>query len=125
MSDDANLPVPQAPDSEMLLGFWYPALRSAEIRGQKLKRAMLLGMSLVIGRDAHSRAFALRDRCPHRGMPLSFGRFDGEVVECAYHGWQFDAQTAQCREIPSLTADSKLKVERIFATRFPCEEQDG
>jgi phenylpropionate dioxygenase-like ring-hydroxylating dioxygenase large terminal subunit len=80
---------------------------------------------LVIGRDVAGKPFALRDVCPHRAFPLSFGRFDGASVECAYHGWQFDAHTGQCRHVPSLTADSKLKVDRIFAGSFPCEERDG
>ena len=111
--------------SEMLWGFWYPALRSDQVRGRKLERAMLLEVPLVIGRDTAGKAFALRDICPHRAFPLSFGQFDGTAVECAYHGWQFDAHTGQCRTIPSLTADSKLKCERIFAGSFPCEESDG
>src|SRR5207253_1308273 len=80
---------------------------------------------LVLGRDAQGRAFALRDSCPHRGMPLSFGHFDGITLECCYHGWQFDAHTGRCTAIPSLSADSRLKVERIFAGHFPCEERDG
>jgi phenylpropionate dioxygenase-like ring-hydroxylating dioxygenase large terminal subunit len=111
--------------SEMLWGFWYPALRSDQVRGRKLARAMLLEVPLVIGRDTAGKAFALRDICPHRAFPLSFGQFDGTAVECAYHGWQFDAHTGQCRTIPSLTADSKLKCERIFAGSFPCAESDG
>lgn len=111
--------------SEFLWGFWYPALRSEEVRGRKLARAMLLEVPLVIGRDAAGRPFALRDVCPHRAFPLSFGEFDGANVECAYHGWQFDAHTGQCRHIPSLTADSKLKCERIYAGSFPCAERDG
>jgi phenylpropionate dioxygenase-like ring-hydroxylating dioxygenase large terminal subunit len=111
--------------SEMLWGFWYPALPSARVRGRQLERAMLLEVPLVVGRDAAGKPFALRDVCPHRAFPLSFGRFDGASVECAYHGWQFDAHTGQCRAIPSLTADSKLKCERIFAGSFPCEERDG
>jgi len=110
---------------EMLWGFWYPALRSDQVRGRKLERAMLLEVPLVIGRDMAGKAFALRDICPHRAFPLSFGQFDGTAVECAYHGWQFDAHTGQCRAIPSLTADSKLKCERIFAGSFPCAESDG
>jgi phenylpropionate dioxygenase-like ring-hydroxylating dioxygenase large terminal subunit len=109
----------------MLWGFWYPALRSDEVRGRKLERAMLLDVPLVLGRDAAGKAFALRDVCPHRAFPLSFGQFDGSAVECAYHGWQFDAHTGQCRAIPSLTPDSKLKIERIYAGSFPCEERDG
>ena len=111
--------------AEMLWGFWYPALRSNQVLGRKLERAMLLDVPLVLGRDAHGKPFALRDVCPHRAFPLSFGLFDGDSVECAYHGWQFDAHTGQCRTIPSLTPDSKLKCERIYAGAFPCEESDG
>ena len=116
---------PREAASQMLWGFWYPALPSSRVRGRKLERAMLLEVPLVIGRDSAGKPFALRDVCPHRAFPLSFGRFDGASVECAYHGWQFDAHTGQCRAIPSLTADSKLKCERIFAGSFPCEERDG
>jgi phenylpropionate dioxygenase-like ring-hydroxylating dioxygenase large terminal subunit len=110
---------------EMLWGFWYPALRSSRVFGRRLTRAMLLEVPLVLGRDAAGKPFALRDVCPHRAFPLSFGQFDGANVECAYHGWKFEAHTGQCREIPSLTSDSKLKCERIYAGAFPCEERDG
>src|SRR5260370_40611371 len=67
----------------------------------------------------------MRDSCPDRGIPLSYGHSDGQTVECSYHGWRFDACTARCVEIPSLTSQDKLKVERIFAGHFPCEERDG
>jgi phenylpropionate dioxygenase-like ring-hydroxylating dioxygenase large terminal subunit len=110
---------------EMMWGFWYPALRSSNVYGRKLVRTMLLEVPLVLGRDAAGKPFVLRDVCPHRAFPLSFGQFDGASVECAYHGWQFDAHTGQCRTIPSLTPDSKLKCERIYAGSFPCEERDG
>ncbi len=124
MSD--NTPLKSSdPTSDMLWGFWYPALRSDQLRGHKLERAMLLEVPLVLGRDSAGKPFALRDVCPHRAFPLSFGRFDGASVECAYHGWQFDAHTGQCRHIPSLTSDSKLKCDRIYAGSFPCEERDG
>ena len=116
---------PSNPAGDMLWGFWYPALRSDQLLAHRLQRALLLEVPLVIGRDAAGKPFALRDVCPHRAFPLSFGRFDGASVECAYHGWQFDAHTGQCRHIPSLTADSKLKCERIYAGSFPCEERDG
>jgi phenylpropionate dioxygenase-like ring-hydroxylating dioxygenase large terminal subunit len=115
---------PNQDTGEVLWGFWYPALRSEELRARKLKRATLLDVPLVLGRDAAGKPFALRDICPHRAYPLSFGRCDGATVECAYHGWQFDAHTGQCRHIPSLTADSKLRCERISAGSFPCEERD-
>jgi phenylpropionate dioxygenase-like ring-hydroxylating dioxygenase large terminal subunit len=112
-------------DPGFLWDFWYPALRSSEIKGRKLTTAVLLEVPLVLGRTTDGKAFAMRDSCPHRGIPLSYGHFDGQTVECSYHGWRFDACTARCVEIPSLTNQDKLKVERIFAGHYPCEERDG
>ncbi len=112
-------------DAEMLPGFWYPAPRSTQVARKRMQTALLLEIPLTIGRDAQGRVFAMRDTCPHRGMPLSFGRLEAGNVECSYHGWQFDVHSGQCMVIPSLTADSKLKCDRIFADAFPCEERDG
>jgi phenylpropionate dioxygenase-like ring-hydroxylating dioxygenase large terminal subunit len=112
-------------DLGFLWDFWYPALRSTEITGRRLSTAMLLEVPLVLGRTSDGKAFAMRDSCPHRGMPLSNGRFDGQSVECSYHGWRFDACTGQCLELPSLTSQHKLKVDRVFAGHYPCEERDG
>jgi phenylpropionate dioxygenase-like ring-hydroxylating dioxygenase large terminal subunit len=112
-------------DAGFLWDFWYPALRSTEIHGQKLATAMLLEVPLVLGRTAGGKVFAMRDSCPHRGIPLSYGRLDGEALECSYHGWRFEACSGRCVEIPSLTSQDKLKVERIFAGSYPCEERDG
>src|SRR5215472_4530981 len=87
----------------MLTDFWYPALRSSQLRGKKkLTKALLLGIPLVVGRDEQGRAFAMRDSCPHRGMPLSYGTVYGQQIECPYHGWRFDVHSGTCREIPSL-----------------------
>jgi phenylpropionate dioxygenase-like ring-hydroxylating dioxygenase large terminal subunit len=112
-------------DGELLWGFWYPALRSDEVRGRALVTSTRMDVQLVLGRDSAGKAFALRDICPHRAFPLSAGSCDGQTVECTYHGWRFDAHTGQCREIPSITADSKLQCDRIYAGSFPCEERDG
>jgi phenylpropionate dioxygenase-like ring-hydroxylating dioxygenase large terminal subunit len=112
-------------DPGFLWDFWYPAMPSSGIRGQKLATAMLLDVPLVLGRTREGNSFAIRDACPHRGIPLSYGRFDGQTVECSYHGWRFDACSGRCVEIPSLTSQDKLKVERISAGHYPCLERDG
>jgi phenylpropionate dioxygenase-like ring-hydroxylating dioxygenase large terminal subunit len=122
---ELHSPQRQAPDSLMLTGFWYRALPADRVHRNQLQQAILLEIALVIGRDRHDKPFALRDACPHRGMPLHCGRFDGENVECSYHGWTFDARSGQCELIPSLTADQNLKIDRIYAGSYPCEEQDG
>ena len=121
----ADLLKRQAPDALMLTGFWYRALPSEKVKPGQLHKALLLEIPLVIGRDRNGRAFALRDACPHRGMPLSCGQFDGEQVECSYHGWRFEAHSGQCQLIPSLTADQNLKVDRIYAGNYACEERDS
>jgi len=112
-------------DAGFLWEFWYPALRSDQIRGQKLATAMLLEVPLVLGRTNGGKSFAMRDSCPHRGIPLSYGHFDGTNVQCSYHGWEFDACSGKCVLIPSLTSHDKLKAERISAGHFPSEERDG
>ena len=112
-------------DAGFLWDFWYPTMRSDEIYGKHLATAMLLEVPLVLGRTSEGKAFAMRDARPHRGIPLSYGHFDGKNVQCSYHGWEFDACNGQCVLIPSLTSQDKLKVERIPAGHYPCEERDG
>jgi phenylpropionate dioxygenase-like ring-hydroxylating dioxygenase large terminal subunit len=124
-ASESAAPERQATDGAMLYGFWYRAVPANKLPANKLQKAMLLEVPLVLGRDQQRRPFALHDACPHRGMPLSCGRFDGEQVECNYHGWKFDAHSGQCRAIPSLTSDQKLKVDRIYAGSYPCEERDS
>jgi phenylpropionate dioxygenase-like ring-hydroxylating dioxygenase large terminal subunit len=113
------------PPAEMIFGDWYPALRAGELRAGKTAKAMLLGIPLLLGRKTGGKLFALRDLCPHRGIPLSAGWFDGETVICKYHGWRFEPCGGQCKEIPSLTSHETLDPTRIFASAFPCEERDG
>ena len=120
-----DIPQRQMPDSLMLHGFWYRALPGHQVGRDRLHKATLLDTPLVIVRDRQGKPFALRDACPHRGMPLSCGGFDGQQVECSYHGWRFEARTGQCQLIPSLTADQKLKIDRIYAGSYACEERDS
>src|SRR5260370_33514286 len=81
----ANEPVREV-DPGFLWDFWYPAIRGSEIRGTKLVTAIVLEVPLVLGRTTAGHAFAIRDSCPHRGMPPSYGPFDGQTVACSYHG---------------------------------------
>jgi phenylpropionate dioxygenase-like ring-hydroxylating dioxygenase large terminal subunit len=115
----------QGPSATLIYDDWYPALRTDTLHKGKLTKAMLLDIPLVLGRRTDGRVFALRDSCPHRGIPLSVGWFDGNRVTCRYHGWEFEPCSGQCELIPSLTSEDKLDATRIYATAFPCEERDG
>ncbi|HZB88613.1 MAG TPA: Rieske 2Fe-2S domain-containing protein [Terracidiphilus sp.] len=115
----------QGPSATLIYDDWYPALRTDMLRRGRLAKAMLLGIPLVLGRRGDGCVFAMRDSCPHRGIPLSEGWFDGNRVTCRYHGWEFEPCSGRCELIPSLTPHDKLDATRIYATAFPCEERDG
>src|SRR6187397_258115 len=43
--------------------------------------------NIAVFRNGDDRIFALLDRCPHKGGPLSQGIVFGERVACPLHGW--------------------------------------
>jgi nitrite reductase (NADH) small subunit len=45
------------------------------------------GVEIAVFRTAADTVFALRDKCPHRGGPLSQGIVFGESVACPLHNW--------------------------------------
>ena len=45
------------------------------------------GMAVAVFRTADDRVFALLDRCPHKGGPLSQGIVHGDAVACPLHNW--------------------------------------
>lgn len=42
---------------------------------------------IAVFRTGEDEVFALEDRCPHRGGPLSQGIVCGKHVTCPMHGW--------------------------------------
>lgn len=42
---------------------------------------------IAVFRNGRDEVFALDDRCPHRGGPLSQGIVHGQSVTCPLHGW--------------------------------------
>ncbi|MEO0550240.1 MAG: aromatic ring-hydroxylating dioxygenase subunit alpha [Pseudomonadota bacterium] len=107
---------------------WYLAAVSADVKPGTQVRKILLGEPIVLARTDQGEAFALRDICPHRMVPLSTGRqvdTDGQAtLECPYHGWRFGTDGV-CRFIPALTDDSPYEPEKIKVRRYPVYETNG
>jgi phenylpropionate dioxygenase-like ring-hydroxylating dioxygenase large terminal subunit len=110
--------------AEMLTDVWYLAMPARDLKRGKMQPKTLLNRKILFGRGNDGTPFAMRDVCPHRGIPLSHGRFDGKEIECCYHGWRFDCQGA-CTFIPSLLPDQKFDVNRVSVLNYPCREIQG
>jgi nitrite reductase/ring-hydroxylating ferredoxin subunit len=96
---------------------WTPVALARDIEAGTSAGVVLDGAEVVIWRDTGARVHAWEDRCPHRGMKLSFGFVRGDRIACLYHGWEYDG-TATCRYIPAhpdLAVPASIRVERYRA----------
>ncbi|MBG4885049.1 nitrite reductase small subunit NirD [Pseudomonas aeruginosa] len=50
---------------------------------------------IAIFRAADDQVFALDDRCPHKGGPLSQGLIYGKRVACPMHNWQIELESGE------------------------------
>jgi nitrite reductase (NADH) small subunit len=82
--------------------------------GARVVRSATHG-DIAVFRNAEDEVFALEDRCPHRGGPLSQGIVFGRRVSCPLHGWTVELQDG-CAVAP----------DKGCARRFPVNLQaDG
>jgi vanillate O-demethylase monooxygenase subunit len=91
---------------------WYVAAWSKEVGRQLLSRR-LLDEPVVLYRTNDGRPVALLDRCAHKLAPLSMGRLVDDVVQCGYHGMEYDC-TGQCVRVPGQDRIPKTAKVRSF-----------
>lgn len=70
------------------MGEWVTvgALESIPRLGARVVRSQVHG-DIAVFRTADDAVFALLDRCPHKGGPLSQGIVFGTKVACPLHNW--------------------------------------
>lgn len=85
-------------------------------------RAVIGDTDIVVWRTADGQANAWNNRCPHRGMRLSFGFVRGDRLACLYHGWQFGPDSV-CRYIPA--HPDLVPPDTITATVYRVVESGG
>jgi nitrite reductase (NADH) small subunit len=59
------------------------------------------GMDIAIFRNASDEVFALLDRCPHKGGPLSQGIVSAKGVACPLHNWTIELDSG-CAQAPDV-----------------------
>jgi len=75
------------------------------------------GAPVAVFRTGDDEVFALVDRCPHRGGPLSEGIISGRTVACPLHNWviALDSGEAKAPDVgcaPSIPV--RLEDSRIY-----------
>jgi nitrite reductase (NADH) small subunit len=104
---------------------WIPICRVEDIPVLGSRRvARDRACDVAIFRNAEDKVFALLDRCPHKGGPLSQGIVFGESVACPLHNWTIGLADG-CAKAPDegCTQRFAVKVEardRCRWTRKSC-----
>ena len=52
---------------------------------------------IAIFRNADDEVFALHDKCPHKGGPLSQGIVHGKTVTCPLHSWKIGLDSGEAQ----------------------------
>ena len=108
----------------MIRNAWYAIGLSGEFE-RKLRGEVVAGRPLVVWRAEDGEVVALDARCAHKRFPLWEGKLlDDGSLECAYHGFAYDAE-GRCVAIPALhDASDKIPVT-AKQRKYPVCEQDG
>lgn len=115
------------PYVEAKLGFrnhWYPVRFSKDIAEGQAITVKALGEAMILKR-IDGKVWAIRDRCLHRGVPLSrkLDCYTKDTITCWYHGYTYRVQTGELINILAVP-DSRLIGRRKIVT-FPVEEAKG
>ncbi len=73
---------------------------SIDLAPQQVMRAIDGQYDMAVWRSTSGVVSAWENRCPHRGMRLSYGFVRGESLACAYHGWHYSCE-GYCHYIPA------------------------
>jgi phenylpropionate dioxygenase-like ring-hydroxylating dioxygenase large terminal subunit len=101
---------------------WLIAARSEQVTSKKVYKRKLMKREIVLFRNKQGEVAALKDQCPHKGLPLSQGHMHKGNIVCGYHGWAFDT-TGQCVQAPCLNANETCPNAK--AESYTIKEQDG
>ena len=78
---------------------WKPICRVDDIPVLGSRRvARPEGMPVAVFRNDQDQVFALLDRCPHKGGPLSQGIVFGTSVACPLHNWTIGLDSGCAKE---------------------------
>jgi nitrite reductase (NADH) small subunit len=78
-------------------GVWVDVAALEDIPHQGAQRVMIGETPIALFASQDGAVFALIDRCPHKGGPLSQGIVHGRFIACPLHNWSISLETGQAR----------------------------
>ena len=98
---------------------WIDIGALAAVRRQGARLVKTAAGCVAVFRAADDRVFALDDRCPHKGGPLSQGIVHDGRVTCPLHNWVIDLETGKAtgadvgatRTYPVRVVDGRLLLD--------------
>ena len=81
-----------------------------------------VGMDVAVFRNDQDEVFALLDRCPHKGGPLSQGLVFGTSVACPLHNWTIDLGDG-CAKAPDEGCTQKFSVKVLDGAVHLCTSE--
>ena len=76
-------------------GGWIEVGKVEEIPQLGARVVRTAGGDIAVFRTADDEIFALRDKCPHKGGPLSQGIVHGKRVACPLHDWKIHLDSGE------------------------------
>ena len=95
---------------------WIEVGSTADILPRTARRYRAPVGDVAIFRTGDDMFYALIDKCPHKGGPLSQGIVHGHAVTCPLHAWNIDLATGRPQGPDS---------EHGCATTVPLQIRDG
>jgi len=101
---------------------WIGVALDRQIKPGSSNPAIVGGNAIAVWRAEKGPANVWEDRCPHRGMRLSFGFVRDGMLRCIYHGWGYELG-GHCASIPAHPDLAPPKT--ICANVYRSEERYG
>lgn len=115
MQAASDLIAPDSGASATNVQHWIRICRLDDIPALGARVLQIAGADpIALFRTAGDRVFALADRCPHKGGPLSQGIVAGDSVTCPLHNWNIALDSGQA-----------CAPDVGCARRFPVRVDDG
>src|SRR5436190_23479436 len=83
------------------------------------------GRTIALFRTRAGRVFAVDNRCPHKGGPLSEGMLAGDSVVCPLHAFRFELASGDCDQpgtCPIKAYPVAQEANEIFVSLSPGRE---